>query len=97
MKTALALLIAASTNLATQGETILVDFGNDLSYRGASTPSPDGNGNYWNSVWSGAYYPGLTDKAVNRCNIYNAAGICSDSFLSKCTGQGNGGIKIDIH
>jgi hypothetical protein len=44
-----------------QGATLLFDFGNDSSYRGVSTPSPDGNGNHWNSVWSGAYYPNLTD------------------------------------
>src|ERR1035441_647363 len=34
--------------------TILLDFGNNQSYRGANTPSPDRKGNFWNSVWAGA-------------------------------------------
>lgn len=44
-------------------QPILVDLGNNISYRGADTPSPDVNGNYWNSVWSGAYYPSLVDAS----------------------------------
>ena len=51
------------------GVTILIDFGNDSSYRGVDTPSPDGNGNYWNSIWSGAYYAGLTDIGGNPTSI----------------------------
>lgn len=43
------------------GATILVDFGNASSWRGVDTPSQDGNGNSWNCVWSGAYYPNLVD------------------------------------
>jgi len=38
---------------------VLIDFGNDLSYRCHSTANPDVNGNYWNSVWSGAYYSNM--------------------------------------
>jgi hypothetical protein len=51
------------------GATILVDFGNAISWRGVSTPSPDVNGNYWNSVWSGAYYPGLKDTSGNTTAV----------------------------
>ena len=40
---------------------ILVDFGNNSSYRGASVVNPDANGNYWNSVWSGAFNADLID------------------------------------
>jgi hypothetical protein len=57
--------------------TVLVDLGNTTSWRGVDTPSPDGNGNYWNSVWSGAYYPGLTDIGGNGTSInfgFSAAG-----------------------
>ena len=43
--------------------TVLVDFGNSQSYRGVDTPSPDGRGNYWNSVWSGAVNGPLTNAA----------------------------------
>jgi hypothetical protein len=43
--------------------TILLDFGNNQSYRGASTPSPDSKGNFWNSVWAGAPNGPLTNAA----------------------------------
>jgi hypothetical protein len=43
--------------------TILLDFGNNQSYRGANTPSPDRQGNYWNSVWAGAFNGPLTNAA----------------------------------
>lgn len=42
-------------------ETLLIDFGNAISWRGVNTPNPDANGHYWNSVWSGAYYTNLVD------------------------------------
>lgn len=54
---------AASAASATGATTILIDFGNDSSFRGASVASPDGNGNHWTSVWSGAFYPDLVDKS----------------------------------
>jgi hypothetical protein len=38
---------------------VLLDFGNNTSYRGASTASPDVNGNYWNSVDSSVYWINL--------------------------------------
>ena len=41
---------------------ILIDFGSSNSYRGASVTSPDGNGNSWNSVWSGAFQADLLDS-----------------------------------
>lgn len=43
--------------------TVLLDFGNNKSYRGTNTPSPDIHGHYWNSVWSGTFYPHLTNAA----------------------------------
>jgi hypothetical protein len=42
-------------------QTVLVDLGNNSSFRGASVTNPDVKGHYWNSVWSGAYYPNLVD------------------------------------
>lgn len=44
-----------------QADPVLIDFGNDSSYRGLSVVNPDQNGNYWNSVKSGQYWPGLVD------------------------------------
>src|SRR5206468_3382064 len=43
--------------------TVLVDFGNNQSFRGTNTPSPDAQGHYWNSVWSGQFYASLTNAA----------------------------------
>jgi hypothetical protein len=43
--------------------TVLLDFGNSQSYRGINTPSPDIHGNYWNSVWAGAFNGPLTNAA----------------------------------
>lgn len=60
-------LLGAST-LSAQ-VTVLVDLGNDSSFRGASVPNPDVNGNYWNSVWSAAFYPDLIDIDGNATVI----------------------------
>jgi hypothetical protein len=54
---ALALAAAAASPAAAQ--TVLIDFGNDTSYRGASVVNPDANGNHWTSVWSGAFYENI--------------------------------------
>lgn len=62
-----AVLCAAST-LSAQVK-VLVDLGNDSSYRGASVVNPDGNGNNWNSVWSGAFYADMVDAAGNPTTI----------------------------
>lgn len=43
--------------------TVLLDFGNNQSYRGTATPSPDIHGNFWNSVWAGAFNGPLTNAA----------------------------------
>jgi hypothetical protein len=43
--------------------TVLLDFGNNQSYRGTNTPSPDIHGNFWNSVWAGALNSPLTNAA----------------------------------
>jgi hypothetical protein len=59
-------LLAAGPAL---GTTILLDFGNSISWRGVNVPNPDANGHYWNSVWSGAYYPGLIDINGNVTSI----------------------------
>jgi hypothetical protein len=43
--------------------TVLLDFGNNQSYRGTNTPSPDIRGNFWNSVWADAIGSPLTNTA----------------------------------
>jgi hypothetical protein len=50
-------------------DMILVDFGNDSSFRGANQTGLDANGNTWNSVWSGAFYSGLLNTAGDATTI----------------------------
>lgn len=44
-------------------QSVLIDFGNDTSYRGTNVVNPDGNGNVWNSVDASQYWPDM--RAVN--------------------------------
>ena len=55
---AVALVAAASM---AQAQSLLIDFGNNTSFRGATTPNPDPNGNFWNSVDSSVFWPNLID------------------------------------
>ena len=55
----MALLLVAS---AASAQPVLIDFGNDSSFRGLDVANPDANGNSWTSVWSGAFYPNLIDS-----------------------------------
>ena len=62
-----AMMVALATPAS--AATILVDLGNDSSFRGASVPNPDTNGNYWTSVWNGDFYPDLVDINNNPTDI----------------------------
>lgn len=48
---------------------VLIDLGNDSSYRGLNATNPDSNGNHWTSVWSGAFYEDLIDKTGAATSI----------------------------
>jgi autotransporter-associated beta strand protein len=64
------------------GQTVLVDFGNSNSFRGASQVGADANGNFWTSVYSGAYYAGVVDVTGTNTSIgfgFSTAGG-TDSF-----------------
>lgn len=52
MKNIKTLLLATSLVTATTAypQTVLIDFGSDSTFRGVTAPSPDTNGNYWNST-----------------------------------------------
>jgi hypothetical protein len=56
---AAAILVGQAVSLRAQ--TVLLDFGDDSSYRGASTVNPDSNGNYWNNIHTGAFFQDLVD------------------------------------
>ncbi len=61
---------------------ILIDLGNDISFRGASVTNPDANGNHWNSVWSGAFYTNLLDTtgAATSVNFGFSSETGTDSY-----------------
>lgn len=74
---------AAGIAAPTQAE-ILIDFGNDDSFRGESvnqgTAGIDENGNHWTSIWSGAFY----------ANIVDATGVVTTVDIGFLPGQVSG-------
>lgn len=64
-----AILLLVGSLEAANAQTILIDFGNEDSYRGATVTNPDVNGNHWNSVRSQDFYPNLLDIAGNATTV----------------------------
>jgi hypothetical protein len=54
---------------AAGAQTILLDLGNSSSFRGVNVTNPDVNGNHWNSVWAGAFYPNIVDTSGNATAV----------------------------
>jgi hypothetical protein len=69
-------------NLASSQEvTVLIDFGNDDSFRGATVPNPDPNGNFWNSVRPGLFFSDLNDTTNTATGIaYGPGAHPTDSY-----------------
>lgn len=63
------LLAVGLTFSAQAGQTVLVDFGNNDSFRGVSVPNPDPLGHYWNSIVPGFFYTDLIDINNNPTTI----------------------------
>ncbi len=61
--------IVMGMNVVAEATTVLIDFGSNTSYRGASVVNPDGNGNYWNSMQPGLYYTNLVDTSNTGTGI----------------------------
>jgi hypothetical protein len=69
---AAALAIAGSlfsANWTMAGSIVLIDFGNNNTFRGASVSNPDPNGNHWNSVQTGVFYENLADTTNSPTTI----------------------------
>jgi hypothetical protein len=62
--------------------TVLFDFGNNSSFRGASVVNPDSNGNTWNSLQTGVFYQNLLDTtgAPTTIDFGFSTGVGTDSF-----------------
>ncbi|MDB6018253.1 MAG: parallel beta-helix repeat [Pedosphaera sp.] len=72
-------------------QIILVDLGNNSSYRGTNVVNPDVNGHFWNSVWSGAFYANMVDLAGNPTSI----GLGFDSAVGTDSYNGPSGATLD--
>ena len=61
---------------------VLIDFGNDASFRGASVINPDPNGNYWNSMQPGFFYSNLLDttNAATTIDFGFSTPVGTDSY-----------------
>jgi hypothetical protein len=54
---------------ADAASTVLFDFGNNQSFRGASVVNPDQNGNNWNSLRTGVFYQNLIDTTGTATTV----------------------------
>jgi hypothetical protein len=66
---ALTLAVVGGLAVAAGAQTVLFDLGNSSSFRGVNVTNPDVNGNHWNSVWAGAFYPNVVDIDGNPTAI----------------------------
>jgi hypothetical protein len=76
------LAISASLTATAMAQTVLIDFGGDNSFRGVDAPSPDPNGNFWNTITPGAFFADLRDTGNNATTIdfgFSTA-VGTDSF-----------------
>ncbi|HEX4412222.1 MAG TPA: PEP-CTERM sorting domain-containing protein [Lacipirellulaceae bacterium] len=79
---AIVAIMAAGLAVSAKAETVLVDFGSDTSFRGASVPNPDVNGHYWNSLVPGPFYPNLIDinNSTTSVALGFDTGVGTDSY-----------------
>jgi hypothetical protein len=71
--------LAVSAN----AQTVLVDFGTNLSFRGASSPNPDPNGHFWNNYFPGVSFTNFKDINNNPTTIDfgpDGTGVGTDSY-----------------
>jgi hypothetical protein len=65
----IAIAVGAGLGVSAEAATVLVDFGNNSSFRGVSVVNPDTNGNYWNSLFPGVFATNLIDIDNNATSI----------------------------
>jgi hypothetical protein len=83
MFSALALMMGVAVATTAQAQQkILVDLGQTSSFRGVTAPSPDANGNSWNSVTPGLLVPTLVDTtgATTAIGLGWDTPVGTDSF-----------------
>src|ERR1035437_3036817 len=94
--TAFAFAIALSFAPPARGQTWLIDFGDNISFRGTNTPSPDSNGHYWNSVHY-AYVPSLIDINGNSTSAaYGLDALGGTDSYNGPAGDTSAGVPLTI-
>lgn len=95
--TILALGVFAAPACPTLGETILIDFGSDESWRGVSVSNPTASGDYWNSVRPGQYFSGLlNDKGVSTGAAFGPGAHPTDSYNGPAGATVDPVVAIDV-
>lgn len=76
-----AFAVLVSQALVAYSQTVLIDFGNNASYRGLSVPNPDMNGNFWNSLQPGVLSPLIgVDNAATGMQLGWDTPVATDSY-----------------
>ena len=72
------------TPIEIRADAVLIDIGNSTPafFRGVTTPSPDANGNHWNSVAPGSYWSDLVDStgAATTVDFGFSTAVGTDSY-----------------
>jgi hypothetical protein len=81
-RSVMAMVLAIGLAVTAQAQTVLIDFGNNDSFRGVSVPNPDSNGNNWNSLVPGFFYTDLIDTtgAPTTIDFGFSTPVGTDSF-----------------
>jgi hypothetical protein len=88
----LQLAFVAGLSVTVQAETVLLDFGNDDSFRGISVPNPDANGNTWNSVKPGEFFSNLRNIEDAETSVDYGPGAHPTDSYNGPAGATDGGI-----
>src|SRR6478736_1161731 len=78
----LAVALAGGIIGVARSQTVLIDFGNDDSFRGATIHNPDANGSYWTSMRTGFFYQDLVDihNIHTTIDFGFSTGVGTDSY-----------------
>jgi len=78
-----AVIIGVGIAASAVAQTVLVDFGTNLTFRGASSPNPDPKGHYWNNYAPGSFFQDFKDINNNPTTIdfgADGTGVGTDSY-----------------
>jgi hypothetical protein len=78
----LAVVMGAGLGARARAQSVLIDFGSDDSFRGATVLNPDQNGNFWNSIAPGVPLIDAIDSknGATAIDLYFDTPVGTDSF-----------------